>query len=366
MEFRHLVSFIAIAEELHFGRAAARLHLTQPSLSAQLQKLERALGVQLVVRNSHEVRLTSAGVAFEEHARLIVQQMDRAATSAKSTAEGLSGSVNVGYNLPADHHVLPRAMARMNEKHPDIAIALWEKRTGPQLAGLADGTLDLALVYGRSHTHRFRSHRLIANIPIVAIVGRHHRWAGRPGVRFAELASQRCLVFRRDQTPAMYDAIFDAAADAGIEITVADHADDPGATAHMVSIKDLVGFASLPRAIAVGRGAFGSDPVAVKLYDPVPVVDLYAVWRADDASPALARFLGCLDSDEDGSPELSRGVSLQPGSHEPVDDVALQAQVQDEHRQTGHAGQRHHRAPVGALGGHEAAEPELDDRARAL
>lgn len=383
MEFRHLVSFIAIAEELHFGRAAARLHLTQPSLSAQLQKLERTVGVQLVARNSHEVRLTSAGVAFEEHARLILQQLQKAATSAKSTADGISGSLNVGYNLPADHHVLPRAMARMSEAYPDISISLWEKRTGPQLTGLSDGTLDLALMYGRPHTHEFRSRRLIANIPIVAIVGRRHRWAGRPSVRFAELASERCLLFQRAQTPAMYDSIFGAADDAGIEMTIAQNADDPGATAHMVSVKNLVGFASLPRAVVVGRGVSGSDPVAVKLFDPVPVVDLYAVWRADDTSPALVNFLDCLDPDTDSgahrvrstvmdgrraeSTSLLTGVALlQSGPDERVHDVPLQGQVQYEHRQTGHPGQRHHRAPVGALGGHETAQSELHDRTRAL
>lgn len=299
MEFRHLVSFLAIAEELHFGRAAARLHLTQPSLSAQLQKLERSLGVQLVQRTSHEVKLTSAGEAFESHARLIVLQMEKAATSAKSTAEGLSGSLNVGYNLPAGHHVLPTVMTRMSKDYPDISISLWEKRTGPQLAALSDGTLDVALAYGRPHTRQFRSRRLLADIPIVAIVGRGHRWAGRSGVRFAELAAEQCLLFQREQTPAMYDSIVRAAAEAGIEITLAGTADDPGAAAYMVAAKPLVGFASLPRAVAVGRGVPGPGPVAVKLFDPIPVIDLYAVWRADDTSPVVARFLDCLGDEAD-------------------------------------------------------------------
>ncbi|OZC31803.1 LysR family transcriptional regulator [Gordonia polyisoprenivorans] len=295
MEFRHLASFIAIAEELHFGKAAARLHLTQPSLSAQLQKLEKSLGVQLVVRNSHEVRLTSAGEDFEAHARLIMRQMEQAASSAQSTAAGLCGSLNVGYNMPAGRYILPYAMARMSREHPDISISLWEKRTGPQLAGLVDRSLDLALAYGRPHGAHFRHRRLLANIPIVAIVGRSHRWAGRKVVRFSDLAGEQCLMFGRDQTPAMYDAIFNAAADCGIEVSVAQSADDPGATAHMVTAKPLVGFASLPRAVAVGLGVTGPDPVAVKLVDPVPVLDLYAVWRAEETNAAVAHFLDCIE-----------------------------------------------------------------------
>ncbi|MEV0688324.1 LysR substrate-binding domain-containing protein [Nocardia sp. NPDC050378] len=296
MEFRHLVSFITIAEELHFGRAAQRLHLTQPSLSAQLQKLEKSLGVQLVARNSHEVRLTPAGREFENQARRIVAQLDRAAQAAKATAEGRAGSLTIGYNLPASRHVLPEALTRMTERHPDIAVSLWEKRTGPQLAGLADGSLDVALVYGHPSTADFRYRRLLHRIPLVAVVGRRHRWADRPGISFAELQSQDCVLFAREQCPAMYDTILRSAAETRISLNVTHSADDPGATAHMVSVRPLVGFASLPRAISMGMGVPGSSSVAVKLFDPVPTLDLHAVWRADEPNPAVALFLECVES----------------------------------------------------------------------
>ncbi|WP_235487182.1 LysR family transcriptional regulator, partial [Frankia sp. AvcI1] len=98
MELRHLVSFLAIADELHFGRAAARLHLSQPSLSQQLQRLERSLGVELVARTSHDVRLTAAGKAFEAEARAIISQMRKATHTAREVAAGRTGVVSVGYN----------------------------------------------------------------------------------------------------------------------------------------------------------------------------------------------------------------------------------------------------------------------------
>ncbi|WP_433664417.1 LysR family transcriptional regulator [Nocardia sp. CA-128927] len=309
MEFRHLVSFITIAEELHFGRAAQRLHLTQPSLSAQLQKLEKSLGVQLVARNSHEVKLTPAGREFESQARIIVAQMDRAAQVAKATAEGRAGTLNIGYNLPASRHVLPDALTKMTEQHPDIVVSLWEKRTGPQLAALSDGSLDLALVYGHPSTTDFRYRRLLHRVPLVAVVGRRHRWADRPGVPFAELEGQECVLFAREQCPAMYDSIFRAAADTRITLSVAQTADDPGATAHMVSVRPLVGFASLPRAISMGMGAPGSSSVAVKLLDPVPTLDLYAVWRADESNPAVSLFLECVESPESARIDIARAVS---------------------------------------------------------
>ncbi|MFI6047801.1 LysR family transcriptional regulator [Nocardia sp. NPDC051321] len=309
MEFRHLVSFITIAEELHFGRAAQRLHLTQPSLSAQLQKLEKSLGVQLVARNSHEVKLTPAGREFEGQARIIVAQMDRAAQVAKATAAGRAGTLNIGYNLPASRHVLPDALTKMTEQHPDIVVSLWEKRTGPQLAALSDGSLDLAMVYGHPSTTDFRYRRLLHRVPLVAVVGRRHRWADRPGVPFAELEGQDCVLFAREQCPAMYDSIFRAAADTRITLSVAQTADDPGATAHMVSVRPLVGFASLPRAISMGMGAPGSSSVAVKLLDPVPTLDLYAVWRAAESNPAVSLFLECVDSPEAARVDIARAVS---------------------------------------------------------
>ncbi|WP_278262460.1 LysR substrate-binding domain-containing protein [Nocardia sp. AG03] len=296
MELRHLVSFITIAEELHFGRAAQRLHLTQPSLSAQLQKLEKSLGAQLVARTSHQVRLTPAGREFERQARLIVAQLDRAAQAAKATAEGRVGRLSIGYNLPASRHVLPAALTRMTERHPDVVVSLWEKRTGPQLAALADGSLDVALVYGHPGTADYRYRRLLHRVPLVAVVGRRHRWADRPGIPFVELRDQDCVLFGRDQCPAMYDTILRAAAQSGISLHVTHSADDPGATAHMVSVRPLVGFASLPRAVAMGMGAAQSDSVAVKLIDPVPTLDVYAVWRAEEANPAVSLFLDCLET----------------------------------------------------------------------
>ncbi|MDJ0104985.1 LysR substrate-binding domain-containing protein [Rhodococcus erythropolis] len=295
MEFRHLTAFITIAEELHFGRAAARLHMTQPSLSAQLQKLEKSLDVMLVARNSHEVKLTAAGREFEKQARLIVQQMDTAARIAKSTAAGRPGALNVGYNFPASRHVLPHVLAKVSKEHPDLVVSLWEKRTGPQLSALADGALDIALVYGRPHTAEFRHRRVLHRVPLVAVVGKDHAWAGRRGVPFAELADQSCVLFTREQCPAMYDAILSAAADSKIALKIAQNADDPGATAHVVSVKPLVGFASLARASAVGMGAVGTSSIAVKLFDPVPLVDLYVVWRAGELNPAVASFLDCIE-----------------------------------------------------------------------
>lgn len=295
MEFRHVVSFLAIAEELHFGRAAAKLHLTQPSLSLQLQRLERTLGVELVARTSHEVHLTAAGRAFEVQARVIVAQMDKAALTAREAAAGRSGTISVGFNFPAGQHVVPAALARMSSGYPNVAVELSERRTGPQLAALASGELDVALVYGRPITAEFGYRRLL-RVKLVAVVGQNHRLAGRPGVPFAEIAQHECILFDREQCPAMYDAILGAAQRSGIALNVAQTLDDPSATAIVVSIKPVVGFASMSRGLSVSSAARRIRPVMVQLYDPVPVIDLYAVWRTGDDNPLVEIFLECIEA----------------------------------------------------------------------
>jgi DNA-binding transcriptional LysR family regulator len=295
MELRHLVSFLAIAEELHFGRAAARLHLSQPSLSQQLQRLERGLGVELVARTSHDVRLTAAGRAFEEEARTIVSQVQKATLTARQVAAGRTGVINVGYNFPAAAHVLPPVLKRMSADYPDVSVSLAERRTGPQLAALSAGELDVAIVYGRPSSPEFQ-HRRLLRVPLVAVVGAGHALAGRGGVAFGELARQQCVMFARELSPAMYDVIFSAAETSGISLTVSHEVDDPSATALVVSVRPLVGFASVSRGLQIGSGTGGPRPTTVPLYDPVPTLDLYIVWRETDSTPLVRIFLECVES----------------------------------------------------------------------
>ncbi|MCM3922968.1 LysR substrate-binding domain-containing protein [Frankia sp. AiPs1] len=295
MELRHLVSFLAIADELHFGRAAARLHLSQPSLSQQLQRLERSLGVELVARTSHDVRLTAAGKAFEAEARAIISQMRKATHTAREVAAGRTGVVSVGYNFPGGQHVVPAALTKMSAEYPDVSVTLVEQRTGPQLSALAAGDLDVAIVYGRPTSPDFRSRRLF-RVPLVAVVGHGHTWAGRGGIPFGELARQQCVLFAREKSPAMYDAIQAAAEASGITLSVAHEVDDPSATAIVVSVKPLVGFASASRGLHIGSAVGGPRPAAVQLYDPVPTLDLYVVWRAANSAPLVDIFVDCIES----------------------------------------------------------------------
>jgi DNA-binding transcriptional LysR family regulator len=289
IELRYLTAFLAIAEELHFGRAAARLHMGQPSLSQQLQKLERAVGVELVRRASREVRLTPAGRVFEREARDLLEQAERAVQAAREAASGRTGSISIGFNFPAGQRVLEPTLRRLNADYPHLSTELWEARSGPQLAALAEGKLDVALAFAGPLTAALRSRRLLT-VPLVAVVGGHHPWVHRSEVAFRELRDQRCVLFRHHESPAMHDAILAAADLSGIRLTIVDEIDDSGATGLVVTTRNVIGFAS------AARGAVLPAPgmAAVRLVDPVPTVAVYALWRPDP-QPAVGAFLRSLD-----------------------------------------------------------------------
>ncbi|HVV19381.1 MAG TPA: LysR substrate-binding domain-containing protein [Pseudonocardiaceae bacterium] len=279
MELRHLEAFLAVADELHFGRAAARLHISQPSLSQRLQRLERAVGVRLVDRGPHRVALTAAGQAFRVEARRLLGDLRDAVDTARAVGVGHAGIVRVGFNYPAGRRVLPPTLRRLARTHPRLRSVLAEARSGPQLAGLAAGELDVALVFGTPAGH---ASRLLFRTSLMALVGAGHPLYGRREVSFAELAEHPCVLFRRELSPAAYDALTGC----GVLDVVAD-VDDSMGTAMVVAAGAVVGFASATRAVdAAGMGLH-----AVALVDPEPTVDVSVAW---DATPAAHGFLSCL------------------------------------------------------------------------
>jgi DNA-binding transcriptional LysR family regulator len=289
VELRYLESFLAIADELHFGRAAARLHISQPSLSQHLQRLERSVGVRLVDRGPHQVALTPAGAVFRVEAVRLLGELRDAVDLAREVGAGQAGTVRVGFNYPAGRKLLPATLNLLASKHPRLRPILVEQRSGPQLAGLAAGELDVALVFGRPSDPYYAS-RTAFRTSLMALVGATHPLAGRREMPFAELAEHPCILFDRELSPAPHDTLTAAARRSGTTLTVADEVDDSMATAMVVATGSVVGFASEIRAVE----AAGMGLTAIALVDPEPVLDVCVVWPARNATPAARTFLSCV------------------------------------------------------------------------
>ncbi|PKO44654.1 MAG: LysR family transcriptional regulator [Betaproteobacteria bacterium HGW-Betaproteobacteria-3] len=292
MEFRHLRYFLVLAEELHFGRAAQRLAISQPPLSMNLQQLEASVGARLLERNSKRVQLTPAGRAFVPQARALLEQAQRAARHAREVAEGTAGSLQVGFVGTMLYRGLPPLLQRFQAQHPGLRLTLRELSSSEQLMELAQDRLDLGFV----HTTRVPpglSQILVSSQPFVACLPVGHALAGRGGkgarraaLAPAQLRGEPFAMVSRAVSPDYHDRIVALCGEAGFTPDVRYE------LRHWLSVVSLVaqglGVAMVPQSLA-RSGLPGA--VFVPLDAPTGTYDTYCLWRDARESAALAQFL---------------------------------------------------------------------------
>ncbi|HSU48253.1 MAG TPA: LysR family transcriptional regulator, partial [Arthrobacter sp.] len=171
--FDQLAGFIAVAEELHFGRAAERLNMTQPPLSRQIQKLEKSVGAELLERDNRRVQLTHAGQAFLEEARRLLALAERAPATARRIASGRSGVLRIGFTAASGFSILGPLLEEISAALPDVDIDLQELVTGEQIQALLTGELDLGLARPPFDGEIFDSRLLYREAMVVAVPAGH-------------------------------------------------------------------------------------------------------------------------------------------------------------------------------------------------
>jgi DNA-binding transcriptional LysR family regulator len=172
--------FVAVGEELHFGRAAERLAMTQPPLSRQIQKLERTVGAQLLERDNRRVQLTAAGVAFLEDCYRLLNTMDGAVAHARRVEGGSAGTLHLGFTAVSAIGILGPLLRLLDTELPDIEVTLHERVTGAQVDGIRRGEIDLGLARPPFDTSVLSS-RVVAREPLLAVVPDNHPLAGARG-----------------------------------------------------------------------------------------------------------------------------------------------------------------------------------------
>lgn len=205
--FEQLRGFVAVAEELHFGRAAERLTMTQPPLSRQIQKLERTIGVRLFERDNRSVELTAAGAAFLSEARRLLALADHAPDLARRISAGSAGTVRIGFTAASTFAALPAVLRRIDETLPDIDVDLYEMVTREQTEALLGHELDLGLARPPFDQDVFGSRPLSQEMLMVAVPAGHRLTRlGRP-VRPADLAGEPLIMHSPDKAAYFYDLI---------------------------------------------------------------------------------------------------------------------------------------------------------------
>jgi len=284
MELRHLRYFVAVAEELHFSRAAARLHIAQPPLSQQIRHLERELGVALFSRTRRRVELTAAGRAFLEESRRVLGQAERAARIAQRVGGGEVGQLAIGFVPSADLDLLPRVLGAWHARFPDVELDLQTLLPAAQLEALLGGSIQVGMVRLPAAAPGLVV-ELIESEPLVAVLPARHRLARRAEVELAELAGDTILTFPRHVAPGYYDVLISACRGAGFTPRVF----HPGSMqTNLALVSAGLGVSLLPASIQnLRRAGVVYRPLAA----PVPVVELAVVWRRDERSPVVPAFL---------------------------------------------------------------------------
>jgi len=172
--------FVAVGEELHFGRAAERLAMTQPPLSRQIQKLERTVGAQLLERDNRRVQLTAAGVAFLEDCYRLLNTMDGAVAHARRVEGGSAGTLHLGFTAVSAIGILGPLLRLLDTELPEVEVTLHERVTGAQVDGIRRGEIDLGLARPPFDTSVLSS-RVVAREPLLAVVPHNHPLAGARG-----------------------------------------------------------------------------------------------------------------------------------------------------------------------------------------
>lgn len=291
MELRHLRYFVAVAEESHFGRAAAQLHIAQPPLSQQIKQLETELGVRLLNRTTRRVELTAAGARFLERARTILAETESAAIEARRVSSGEVGRVSVGFVGTATYAVLPRLAQVVKRDLPDLDLDLHGEILTPELVvGLRDHTLDLAVLRppvaeADIRVSRLRRERLVAVLPT------RHPLSANPAVDLADLRDETFICYPSHHRSVMYPTLLDACRGAGFQPR---HIQEVAETSTLVVfVAGGLGVALVPESVqdlAVSGASF------LPLAGEAPTVELSVATRMDESSPHVRRVMHFLEA----------------------------------------------------------------------
>ncbi len=285
MELRHLRYFVAVAEELHFGRAAERLHIAQPPLSQQIKQLETELGFELFYRTRRSVELTAAGAVFLDSVQEIFLQLERAIATGRRTSRGEEGKLVIGFVSSAAYNVLPSLLQRFRAQFPGIDLTLRELTTNVQVQRLQENRLDIGFVRPPLAAPDLAQEEILRE-PLVVALAEKHPLARRKRVAIAHLATESFLLFPRPLAPGLYDQIIGLCQQGGFSPQIVQEAVQMQTIVSLVAAE--IGVALVPESLQNLRRV-GVVYRPLKERGPETVISL--VWRKGDLSPTVAQFL---------------------------------------------------------------------------
>jgi DNA-binding transcriptional LysR family regulator len=288
-----LKQFVAVAEEMHFGRAAERLHMTQPPLSRQMQLLEKELAVDLFDRSSRSIRLTPAGKAFHDDARRLLQQAERTALSVRKASAGKSGLLRVGFTGGSVNSGLAAVLRAARSVIEDVELDLHELVTMAQLEALSNGELDIALVRPPVTRPDLIARALIREPLVVALPKNHPLAHIDQRVKVADLHGVDLIMYNPIESRYFNELLSSVLHTAKVA---------PVVVQYMVQIHSVLALVNLDWGVAVVPESASKMHFDNVVYRPLTLtrpaqVELDLVWRLNDENPVLERLLPALTLD---------------------------------------------------------------------
>lgn len=285
MELRQVRAFVLTAEELHVGRAAERLHITQPTLSRQIAGLERVLGVPLFDRVRRRITLTPAGEVFLAGARELVRRADELTDETRRAHRGELGVLRIGFVQSATFEALPRLLRTFRAAYPDVTVEVTAMTTLDQLDAFRDGRIDAGLLR-RPVNEPTLATRTVSRDSLVAALPASHRLAGRSRLSLVDLADEPFVLYQRTAGPSVHDTIVGHCMNAGFRPRIVQEAVDVQTIVALVA-------ANLGVSLLIAPTPHSDEAAVVyrPLVEDLAPWEMALAWSRQRRTPVLDRLL---------------------------------------------------------------------------
>lgn len=291
IELRHIKYFLAVAEELHFRKAAERLYISQPGLSRQIKEMEEALGITLFHRHNRNVQLTLAGQYLKDELSKNLKQLDHILHHAKLLEDGKDGELNFGYVGSAMQHIIPDLLIKFTKNHPNVLFSLKEMDNMKQIEGLLAHDIDIGFVR-LERIPRGLSSQLVLKEPFCLVLPKNHSISHDTFKSVSQLKNESFILFDPEYSAAYYEKVMGIFDDSGFTPITSHN------TIHADSIYKLVengfGISIVPKSL---KSSENSNLKFIDL-DMIPQrTSLSAVWKKDNINPILAKAIALIHNE---------------------------------------------------------------------
>lgn len=285
MEFRQLRYFVTVARELHFGRAAERLDITQPALSKQIRVLETNIGIKLFFRTKRSVKLTPAGEVFLTKVQQLLRQAQQAIAAAQRTAKGSTGKLTIGFTATATYAVLPELIRRFRSSYPQVEVEMLELSTEAQVTALNQGEIDLGFLHPPIDERGLEVYPLLSEEFVVVLPKQHHLNLAK-SLSLKDLAQESFLLHPRSEGPFLYDEFFKLCRKNGFQPQIVKEVNSHQTRIFFVAAG--MGITFIPAGL---QTSISSDIICKPIKNLPFKLEFAAAWRSIVVMPVLQQLL---------------------------------------------------------------------------